>query len=112
MQIIYNDKKSVKQNCAKPIRLQVTSLSIASQKREPVLSMMSAIREVFDLVVDDIVEFSTENESLTIKISSHDKKWLEESHINFLKQFDAAKWASLIMARMQKQMKKQKLNTD
>ena len=40
---------------------------------------------------DDIVEQSTKNEALGIKIRSYDEKWLEESKAKPLKQIDDEK---------------------
>ena len=68
--------------------------------------MMSAIKKAFDLMVDDIVELSTENGTLKNKIGSCDGNWLEKSKTKLKKQIDDEKKASLIMSRMQKQMNK------
>ena len=46
---------------------------------------------------DDMVELSTENESLGNKIGVYDEKLLEESEANFLKQFDDDKRANLFL---------------
>ena len=45
--------------------------------------MMLAIKKAFDLMGDDLVELSMENESLRIKIGSYDVKWWEESKAKF-----------------------------
>ena len=63
---------------------------------------MLAIKEACDLMGDDTVELSTENEHLKNKIGSYDEKWLEESKTKLLKQIDD-KRAKLIMSRMEKQ---------
>ena len=55
--------------------------------------MMPAIEKNFDLICDDIVQLSTKNESLKIKIASYDEKWLKESKTRLLKQFDDGKRA-------------------
>ena len=55
---------------------------------------------------DDIVELSTENETLQNQISDYDQKWLEESQEKLLKRIDDDKRSNLIMSRMQKQMGK------
>ena len=55
---------------------------------------------------DDIVELSTENETLKNQIGDYDEKWLEESKSKLLKQIDDEKRANLIMSRMQKRKKK------
>ena len=67
---------------------------------------MPAIKKAFDSMGDDIVELSTENESLK-KIRSHDEKWLEESKAKLLKQIDDEDRANLIISRKEKQMTKQ-----
>ena len=68
--------------------------------------MMPAIKKAFDLLGDDIVDLSTENETLKSKIGDYDGKWLEESKAKLLKQIDDEKRAILIMSRMKKQMEK------
>ena len=68
---------------------------------------MPAIRKASDLLVDDIVDLSTENDALKNQIGNYDEKWLEESKAKLLKQIDDEKRANLIMSRMKKQMKKQ-----
>ena len=67
---------------------------------------MPAIKRAFNLLGDDIVELSTENDALKNKIGSYDEKWLEESKAKLLKQIDDEKKANLIMSRMKKQMNK------
>ena len=67
--------------------------------------MMPAIEKAFDLIGDDVVELSTENESLRNKIGSYDEKWLEEAKANLSKQIVNEKRAKFIISRMQKEMK-------
>ena len=43
---------------------------------------------------DDIVELSTENETMKNKIGSYDEYWLEESKTKLLKQIDDEKGAN------------------
>ena len=62
--------------------------------------MMPAIEKAFDLIRDDMVELSTENQALKNEIGSCDEKWLEEFKIKLLKQIDYEKRANLIMSRM------------
>ena len=69
--------------------------------------MMPSIKKCFDLMGDDKVELSTENESLKNKIGCYDGKWLEESKSKLVKQMNGEKRASLMMSRLEKQMKKQ-----
>ena len=69
--------------------------------------MMPAIKKAFNLLGDDIVDLSTENETLKNRIGDCDQKWLEESKAKLLKDIDDEKRANLIMSRMKKQMNKQ-----
>ena len=68
--------------------------------------MMPAIKKAFNLMGDDIVELSVENESLKNQIGEYDEKWLQKSKARLLKEIDAEKSANSIMSRMKKQMKK------
>ena len=68
--------------------------------------MMPAIKNVFNLLGDDIVNLSAKNESLKMKIGSYDEKLLGESKTKPLKQIDDEERAKLLMSRKQKQMKK------
>ena len=83
------------------------NLTTQAKKVEQLVSMMPAIKKVFYLLGDDIVELSTENDALKNKIGSYDEKWLEESKAKLLKQIDDEKRANLNMSRMKKQMNKQ-----
>ena len=67
---------------------------------------MPGIKKALNLMGDDIVELSRENETLKNKIGSYDEKWLQESKANLLKQLDVEKRANLIMSRMREQMNK------
>ena len=68
--------------------------------------MMPAIKKDFNLMGDDIVELSTENDALKNKIGSYDEKWLEESKARLSQQIDDEKRAKLILSRMKKQLNK------
>ena len=68
--------------------------------------MMPAFKKAFDLMRDDIVELSTENDALKKKIGSYDEKWPKESKTKLLEQIDGDEKAILIMSRMKKQMNK------
>ena len=83
------------------------SLSTRAKKGEQLVSMMPAIKEAFTLMGNDIVELSTENDTLKNQIGNYDEKWLEESKAKLLKDIDDEKRANLIMSRMKKQMNKQ-----
>ena len=105
MQIISNDK-TIRNDTIQNIK-EINSQSLATQakKGEQLVSMMPAIKKGFNLLGDDIVEISTENDALK-KIESHDEKWLDDSKANLLKQIDDEKRANSIMSRMKKQMEK------
>ena len=106
MQIISTDK-AVRNDTIEDLK-EFNSQSLATQakKGEQLVSMMPAIKKAFNLLADDIVELSTENDALKNKIESYDEKWLEESKNKMLKQYDDEKRANLIMSRMKKQMEK------
>ena len=82
------------------------SLSTRAKKGEQLVSMMPAIKEAFNLMGDDIVELSTENDALKNQIGDYDQKWLEESKVKILKDLNDEKRANLFMSRMKKQMNK------
>ena len=82
------------------------SLISQAKKGEQLVSMMPAIKKAFNLMGDDIVELSTENEALKNQIADYDQKFLDESKAKVLKQIDDEKRASLILSRTKKQMKK------
>ena len=83
------------------------SSSTRAKKGEQLVSMMPAIKEAFNLMGNDIVELSTENDTLKNQIGNYDEKWLEESKAKLLKDIDDEKRAILTMSRMKKQMNKQ-----
>ena len=78
------------------------TLSTQAKKGEQLVSMMPAIKKDFNLMGDDIVELSTDNEVLKSKVGSYDEKWLEESKAKLLKDVDDEKRANLIISRMKK----------
>ena len=84
------------------------SLSTQAKKREQLTSMMPAIKKAFNVLGDDIIELSTENDVLNNQIGKYDQKWLEESKAKLLKDIDDEKRANLIMSRVKKQMNKNK----
>ena len=69
--------------------------------------MMPAIKKAFNVLGDDIIELSTENDVLKNQIGEYDQKWLQESKAKLLKDINDEKRANLIMTRMKKQMNKQ-----
>ena len=106
IQIISTDK-SVRNDTIQDLKdFNQQSLTKQAKKGEQLVSMMPAIIKAFNLLGDDIVDLSTENDALKNKIGSYDEKWLEESQAKLLKQIDDEKRANLFMSRMKKQMEK------
>ena len=107
MQLISSDK-TVRNDTVQDLKdFNNQSLTTQAKKGEQLVSMMPAIKKAFNLMGDDIVEFSVENESLKNQIGDYDEKWLQESKAKLLKDINDEKRASLIMSRMKKQMNKQ-----
>ena len=106
MEVISNDK-TVRSNTVEDLK-EFNSQSLATQAKqgEQLIFLMPAIKKSFDIMGDDIVELSAKNDALKDKTGAYDEKWLQESKAKFLKQIDDEKRANLIMARMQKQLKK------
>ena len=69
--------------------------------------MMPAIKKAFNLMGDDTVELSVENESLKDQIGEYDEKWLQESKAKLLKEIADEKRVKTISSRLRKQMNKQ-----
>ena len=82
------------------------SLSTQAKKGEQLTAMMPAIKKAFNILGDDIIELSTENDVLKNQIGEYDERWLKESKAKLLKDIDDKKRADLIMSRMKKQMNK------
>ena len=82
------------------------SLSTQAKKGEQLTSMMSAIKKAFNVLGDDIIELSVENDALKNQKGDYDQKWLEESKAKLLKYINDEKRANLIMSRTKKQMNK------
>ena len=107
MQLSSNDK-TVRNDTKQDLKdFNQQSLTTQAKKGEQLVSMMPAIKKAFNLLGDDIVELSTENDALKNKIGSYDEQWLEESKLKPLKEIDDEKRANLIMSGMKKQMNKQ-----
>ena len=107
MQIISNDKTVRNDNIQDLKHFNQQPLTTEAKKGEQLVSMMPAIKKAFNLMGDDIVELSVENEYLKNQIGDYDEKWLQESKAKQLKGIDDEKRAILIMSRMKKQMNKQ-----
>ena len=107
MQLISTDQ-TVRDNTIQDLKdFNQQSLSTQAKKGEQLTSMMPAIKKAFNLLGDDIIDLSAENDTLKNKICEYDEKWLEESKAKLLKDIDDEKRANLIMSRMKKQMEKQ-----
>ena len=106
MQIISNDN-SVRNDTIQDLKeFNQQSLSTQAKKGEQLTAMMPAIKKTFNVLGDDIIELSTENDVLKNQIGKYDEKWLQESKAKLLKDIDDKKRADLIMFRMKKQMNK------
>ena len=106
MQLSSNDK-TVKNDTIQDLKeFNQQSLTTQAEKGEQLTSMMPAIKKAFNLLGDDIIELSVENDALKNQIGDYDQKWLEESKAKLLKDIDDKKRADLIMSRMKKQMEK------
>ena len=102
-----NDETVRSDTVQDPKEFNSQSLATQAKKGEHLASLMPAIKKAFNLMGDDIVELSTENDALKNKIGSYNEKWLEESKARLLQQIDDEKRANLIMFTIKKQMKKQ-----
>ena len=106
MQII-STNKTVRSDTKDVLEKIINQSSTTQAKKEQLVSMVPAIKKAFNVLVDDIVKLSTENDALKNEIGSYDEKWPKESKAKLLKQIDDEKKANLIMSRMKKQMNKQ-----
>ena len=102
IQIVANDKKVRSDTVQYLKELRSQSLATQAKKGQKIVSMMPAIKKAFNLMGDDIVELSTENDALKNKIGDYDEKWLQESKNNLLKQIDDERRANLFMSKMKK----------
>ena len=75
MQSISNGKTFISNTVQDLENFNSQSLGKPAKKVEQLVSIMPAIIKASDLMGDDIVKLSTENESLKNKIGSHDEKW-------------------------------------
>ena len=91
MQFISNDQ-TVRDDTIQDLKeFTSQSLTTLAKKGEQLVSTMPAIKKAFNLLGDDIVALSTDNESLKTKIGSHDEKRLQESEAKLLKQINDEK---------------------
>ena len=106
MQIISNDN-SVRNDTIQDLKeFKQQSLSTQAKKGEQLTAMMPAIKKAFNVLGDDIIELSTENDVLKNQIGEYDEKWLQDSKAKLLKEINDEKRSNLIMTRMKKQMNK------
>ena len=104
MQLSSNDK-TVRNDTIQDLReFNQQSLTTQAKKGEQLTAMMPAIKKAFNVLGDDIIELSTENDVLKNQIGEYDEKWLQESKAKLLKDIDDKKRADLLMFRMKKQM--------
>ena len=88
MQLSSNDK-TVRNDTIQDLKdFNQQSLTTQAKKGEQLVSMMPAFEKAFNLMGDDIIELSTENDALKNKIGSYDERWLEESKAKLLKEID------------------------
>ena len=100
MQLSSNDKTVGNDTIQDLKDFNQQSLTTQAKKGKQLVSMMPAIKKAFDLLGDDIVDLSTENDALKNQIGEYDEKWLQESKAKLLKEIDDEKRANLIMSRM------------
>ena len=106
MQLSSNDK-TVRNDTIQDLKeFNQQSLSTQAKKGEQLTAMMPAIKKAFNVLGDDLIELSAENDVLKNQIGEYDQKWLEESKAKLLIDIDDKKRADLIMFRMKKQMNK------
>ena len=105
--LLFSSHQTVRNNTIQDLKVfNQQSLSTQSRMGEQLTSMMPAIKAAFNLLGDDSVELSTENDALKNKNGSYDERWLKEYKAKLAKDIDDEKRANLIMFRMKKQMEK------
>ena len=104
---ISSSDKTVRDNAIEDLKeFNSQSLQTQAKKGEQLVAMMPSIKKAFNILGDDIVELTTENDALKNKIGDYDEKWLQEAKEKLIKDIDDKKRADLIMFRMKKQMNK------
>ena len=104
IQIIANDK-TIRSDTVEDLK-EFDNQPLATQAKEgkQLVSMMPAIRKAFDLLDDDIIELSTENDALKDRKVSYDEKCLEECKLKLLKQIDDGKRAFINLSMLKTQI--------
>ena len=106
MQLISSDQ-AVRNDTIQDLKnFNQQSLSTQTKNGEQLTIMMPAIKKVFNVLGDDIIELSTENDVLKNQIGDYNQKWLDETKAKLLKDINDEKRANIIMARMKKHMNK------
>ena len=91
MQLISSDQ-TVRNDTIEDLKhFNQQSLSTQSKKGEQLTSMMPAIKKAFNILGDDIIELSTENDVLKNQIGEYDQKCLDESKAKLLKDINDEK---------------------
>ena len=87
MQLISSDQ-TVRDNTIQDLKdFNQQSLSTQAKKGEQLTSMMPAIKKACNVLGDDIIELTVENDALKNKIGDYDQKWLEESKSEIIKRY-------------------------
>ena len=82
---IFSSDKTVRNDTIQDLKdFKNQSLTTQAKKGEQLVSMMPAIKKAFNLLGDDMVKLSTENDALKDKARSYDEKWLDESKLKLL----------------------------
>ena len=82
MQLISNDKTVRNATIEDLKEFNSQSLSTRAKKGEQLVSMMPAIKKAFNLLGDDIVDLSTENDALKNKIGDYEKNGFKNQKQN------------------------------
>ena len=91
IQLISNDN-TVRNDIIQDLKeFNQQSLTTQAKKGEQLTAMMPAIKKAFNILGDDIIELSTENDVLKNQIGEYDQKWLEESKAKLLKDINDEK---------------------
>ena len=91
MQLSSNDK-TVRNDTIQDLKnFNQQSLTTQAKKGEQLVRMMPAIKKAFNLLGDDKVDLSEENDTLKNKKGDYDEKWLGESKAKLLKDIDDEK---------------------
>ena len=77
MQLISSDQ-TVRNDTIQDLKdFNQQTLTTRAKMGEELTSMMPAIKKAFNILGDDIIELSTENDVLKNQIGEYDEKWLQ-----------------------------------